>query len=77
MTIRIDAIDRTGLLSEITQVVAEQKVNILAASVSTIGATNAQVLATLAVSSISELARLMARIERVRGVRSVAREQRQ
>jgi GTP pyrophosphokinase len=77
VTIRIDAIDRTGLLSEITQVVAEQKVNILAASVATIGATNAQVLATLAVGSISELARLMARIERVRGVRSVAREQRQ
>ncbi|RLT23551.1 MAG: bifunctional (p)ppGpp synthetase/guanosine-3',5'-bis(diphosphate) 3'-pyrophosphohydrolase [Chloroflexi bacterium] len=77
VTIRIDAIDRTGLLSEITQVVAEQKVNILAASVATIGATNAQVLATLAVGSISELARLMARIERVRGVRSVSREQRQ
>ena len=77
VTIRIEAIDRTGLLSEITQVVAEQKVNILAASVATIGSTNAQVLATLAVGSISELARLMARIERIRGVRSVSREQRQ
>ena len=77
VTIRIEASDRTGLLSDITQVVAEQKVNILAASVGMTGAGNAEVLATLAVGSISELARLMARIERVRGVRSVAREQRQ
>jgi len=77
VTIRIEASDRTGLLSDITQVVAEQKVNILAASVGMTGSGNAEVFATLAVGSISELARLMARIERVRGVRSVAREQRQ
>jgi GTP pyrophosphokinase len=77
VTIRIEASDRTGLLSDITQVVAEQKVNILAASVGMSGAGNAEVLATLGVGSISELARLMARIERVRGVRSVSREQRQ
>ena len=77
VTIRIEASDRTGLLSDITQVVADQKVNILAASVGMTGSGNAEVLTTLAVGSISELARLMARIERIRGVRSVAREQRQ
>ena len=77
VTVRIDATDRTGLLSDITQVVAEQKVNILSATVGTTSGTNAEVLATLAVASISELARLMARIERIRGVRSVSREQRQ
>jgi len=77
VTIRIDATDRTGLLSDITQVVAEQKVNILSATVGTTSGTNAEVFATLAVASISELARLMARIERIRGVRSVSREQRQ
>jgi len=77
VTIRIEAADRTGLLSDITQVVAEQKVNILAASVGTTRSGNAEVLTTLAVGSISELARLMARIERVRGVRNVTREQRQ
>jgi GTP pyrophosphokinase len=77
VTIRIDATDRTGLLSDITQVVAEQKVNILSATVGTTNGTNAEVFATLAVASISELARLMARIERIRGVRSVSREQRQ
>ena len=77
VTIRIEALDRTGLLSDITQVVADQKVNILSATVGTTGSANAEVLATLAVGSISELARLMARLERVRGVRSVAREQRQ
>ena len=77
VTIRIEAGDRTGLLSEITQVVADQRVNILSASVQTSNASSAEVLTTLAVSSISELARLMARIERIRGVRSVSREQRQ
>ena len=77
VTIRIEGLDRTGLLTEITQVVAEQKVNILSATVQTTGQTNAEMLMTLAVGSISELARLMARLERVRGVRSVSREQRQ
>jgi len=77
VTIRIEAGDRTGLLSDITQVVADQRVNILSASVQTTSGSSAEVLTTLAVSSISELARLMARIERIRGVRSVSREQRQ
>ena len=77
VTIRIEGLDRTGLLTEITQVVAEQKVNILSATVQTTGQTNAEMLMTLAVGSISELARLMARLERVRGVRSVSREQHQ
>ena len=77
VTIRIEGLDRTGLLTEVTQVVAEQKVNILSATVQTTGQTNAEMLMTLAVGSISELARLMARLERVRGVRSVSREQHQ
>jgi len=77
VTIRVEGLDRTGLFSEITQVVAEQKVNILSATVQTTGQTNAEMLMTLAVGSISELARLMARLERVRGVRSVSREQHQ
>ena len=77
VTIRVEGLDRTGLLTEITQVVAEQKVNILSATVQTTGQMNAEMLMTLAVGSISELARLMARLERVRGIRSVSREQHQ
>ncbi len=47
IAIRIEAYDRTGLLSEITNVVAENKVNILAANVTTSPDHTATVRATL------------------------------
>jgi GTP pyrophosphokinase len=74
IAIRIEAYDRTGLLNDITQVVAENKVNILAASVHVNPDHTAVVTATLQVSSVAQLARVMGRIEQAKDVISVQRD---
>ena len=74
IAIRVEAYDRTGLLNDITQVVAENKVNIVAASVSVNPDHTANVVATLQVSSVAQLARVMSRIEQLKDVISVQRE---
>jgi len=74
IAIRVEAYDRTGLLNDITQVVAENKVNILAASVNVSSDHTAIVTATLQVSSVSQLARVMGRIENLKDVLSVQRD---
>ncbi len=74
IAIRVEAFDRTGLLSDITQVVAEAKVNILAASVNVMQDHMAVVIATLQVASVSQLARVMGRIEQLKDVISVQRD---
>ena len=74
IAIRVEAFDRTGLLSDITQVVAEAKVNIVAASVNVMQDHMAVVIATLQVASVSQLARVMGRIEQLKDVISVQRD---
>ncbi len=74
IAIRVEAYDRTGLLSDITQVVAENKVNILAASVHVSPDHTAIVAATLQVASVAQLARVMGRIEQLKDVISVQRD---
>ncbi|MEO8462797.1 MAG: bifunctional (p)ppGpp synthetase/guanosine-3',5'-bis(diphosphate) 3'-pyrophosphohydrolase, partial [Chloroflexota bacterium] len=74
IAIRIEAYDRTGLLSDITQVVAEAKVNILSASVSVGPDHVAIVSATLQVASVSQLARVFGRMEQLKDVLSVSRD---
>jgi GTP diphosphokinase / guanosine-3',5'-bis(diphosphate) 3'-diphosphatase len=74
ITIRVEAYDRTGLLNDITQVVAENKVNIVAASVNTNPDHTAVVTATLQVASVSQLARVMSRIEGLKDVINVQRD---
>jgi len=74
IAIRVEAYDRTGLLNDITQVVAENKVNIVAASVSVSPDHTAIVAATLQVASVSQLARVMSRIEQLKDVLSVQRD---
>ena len=74
IAIRIEAFDRTGLLSDITQVVAEAKVNIVAANVNVMQDHTAVVIATLQVASVSQLARVMGRIEQLKDVISVQRD---
>jgi GTP pyrophosphokinase len=76
ITVRIVAIDRPGLLNEITNVVAEYKVNIVAASVSTHPDGTATITATFTVTSLQQLSKVLAKIERVRDVTSVTREAR-
>ncbi len=74
IAIRVEAYDRTGLLSDITQVVAENKVNIVAAHVGVTPDHTAVVTATIQVSSVSQLARVMSRIETLKDVISVQRD---
>jgi GTP pyrophosphokinase len=74
IAIRVEAYDRTGLLSDITQVVAENKVNIVAAHVGVSQDHTAVVTATLQVHSVSQLARVMSRIENLKDVIQVQRD---
>ena len=74
IAVRVEAYDRTGLLNDITQVVAENKVNIVAASVNVNPDHTAVVAATLQVSSVAQLARVMGRIEQLKDVISVQRD---
>ena len=74
ISIRLEAYDRTGLLSDVTQVVAENKVNILAAQVAVTPDRTATVRATLEVASVAQLARVMSRLEQLKDVISVQRD---
>jgi guanosine-3',5'-bis(diphosphate) 3'-pyrophosphohydrolase len=74
ISIRVDAYDRSGLLNDITQIVAGEKVNIVAAAVHTSPDHTATVTATIQVSSVAQLAGVMSRIEQVRDVTSVQRD---
>jgi GTP pyrophosphokinase len=74
IAIRVEAYDRTGLLNDITQVVAEAKVNILAADVAVGPDHVAIVRATIQVASVSQLAKVLARIEQLKDVISVSRD---
>jgi GTP pyrophosphokinase len=74
IAIRVEAYDRTGLLSDITQVVAENKVNIVSASVGVTPDHTAVVTATLQVQSVSQLARVMSRLENLKDVVNVQRD---
>jgi guanosine-3',5'-bis(diphosphate) 3'-pyrophosphohydrolase len=74
IAIRVEAYDRTGLLSDISQIVAEHKVNILAAQVAVTSDHTAVVTATLQVASVSQLAKVMSRIETLKDVISVQRD---
>ncbi|HEX7492256.1 MAG TPA: bifunctional (p)ppGpp synthetase/guanosine-3',5'-bis(diphosphate) 3'-pyrophosphohydrolase [Candidatus Limnocylindrales bacterium] len=74
ISIRLEAYDRTGLLSDVTQVVAENKVNILSANVSVTPDRTAVVRATLEVASVAQLARVMSRLEQLKDVISVQRD---
>ena len=75
IAIRVEAYDRTGLLSDISNVVSESKINILAAHVSVHGDGKATVTATLQVTSVAQLARVMQRLGQLRDVTSVQRDQ--
>jgi GTP pyrophosphokinase len=74
IAILIEAYDRTGLLSDISNVVANDKINIVAASVAVHKDHRATVQATLEVSSVAQLSRVMAHLEQLKDVYSVERD---
>ena len=59
ISVRITALDRPGLLNEVTNVVAEYKVNIVAASVATHPDGTAMITATFKVTSLQQLAKVL------------------
>jgi GTP diphosphokinase / guanosine-3',5'-bis(diphosphate) 3'-diphosphatase len=74
VSIKVEAWDRTGLLRDIATVVAEQRVNMSAASVHVYDDKTAVVSATVEIDSLSQLSRLLEKLEQVRDVHTVARE---
>ena len=67
---------KAGRRIEVTNVVAEYKVNIVAASVATHADGTATITATFKVTSLQQLAKVLTKIERLRDVTSVTREAR-
>jgi len=74
IAVRVEAFDRTGLLSDVTQVMAENRVNILAANVGVNPDHTAVLSMTLQVASVAQLAKVLARVEQLKDVISVQRD---
>jgi len=74
IAVRVEAYDRTGLLSDITQVMAENRVNILAANVGVNPDHTAIVAMTIQVASVAQLAKVLSRVEQLKDVLSVQRD---
>jgi len=74
VAIKIEAWDRDGLLHDVSAVVAEQRVNILAANVRVNPDKTATITATLEIRGVNQLSQIMAKIEGVKDVYSVVRD---
>jgi GTP diphosphokinase / guanosine-3',5'-bis(diphosphate) 3'-diphosphatase len=74
--IRIEAADREGLLRDVAALVAEEKINVAAASVETNRKDRSAVIrVTLEVTDVKQLSRILAKIEnKIKEVRSVRRD---
>ncbi|MHB1131869.1 MAG: RelA/SpoT family protein [Chloroflexota bacterium] len=73
VTVRIEALDREGLLRDVATVVAESKLSMVAASAQVHDDGTATIISTVQVSSIDKLSNLMAKLEGVRDIFSVRR----
>lgn len=74
VAIRIEAFDRSGLLRDITSVVADLGINMSAATVSTSADHAADIVATVGIRSVTQLAALFAKLQNIRDVLDVRRE---
>ncbi|MGI8552139.1 MAG: RelA/SpoT family protein [Dehalococcoidia bacterium] len=73
VAVRIDAHDRVGLLRDVSQLIADEKVNMTGVSTQEHGDHTTSVYLTLETSGIAQLTRLLTRIEMVRGVMAAIR----
>ena len=73
VTVRIEALDREGLLRDVATVVAEAKLNVVSANAQVHDDRTATIISTVHVSSIDHLTRLMAKLEAIKDVYSVQR----
>jgi GTP pyrophosphokinase len=72
--VRIEAFDRAGLLRDIASIVADEGINMSAASVRTHGDNTATIRATLQIKDIQQLRNVLSRLEGFRDVLEVRRE---
>ena len=73
VTIQIEALDRVGLVRDVSTVVAEEKINIANMNVTEHDDRTTSILLTLETKGLSQLSRLLNRIGSVRGVHLVNR----
>ncbi len=73
VSIKVEAWDRVGLIRDITTVVAEEKVNIAAVSLTNNDDHTTSTLLTLETGGLAQLSRLLKKIEAVKGVISITR----
>ena len=73
VTVQIEAWDRVGLIRDITTIIAEEKVNITAASTANHDDNTITLHFTLETTGLAHLSQLLVKIEGVRGVISVTR----
>jgi len=71
--VRVDAWDRVGLMRDVTTMVAEERVNIVAANLVNGEDQTIAVFLTLEIGDLAQLSRLLSKVEGVRGVTGVAR----
>jgi GTP pyrophosphokinase len=75
VTIRVEAYDREGLLRDVTTIVAEEKLNIIGASVHVNQAERtATILATVELAGLHQLSRLLLKLEKIKDVINVSRD---
>ncbi|MFH1087562.1 MAG: TGS domain-containing protein, partial [Chloroflexota bacterium] len=72
-SVQVDAVDRVGLIRDITMVVAEDKVNIAEFSTSSHSGDDISLKLTLEVRNLEQLSRILFKIQNIRGVRSAER----
>jgi GTP pyrophosphokinase len=71
--IRVEAWDRVGLLRDVTALVSDEKINIVAVSLDEQGDDKLSVFVTMEISNIGQLGRLFSKLEGVQGVTNVTR----
>jgi GTP pyrophosphokinase len=71
--VRIEALDRVGLLRDISAIVAEERVNIAAVNTTNHDDQTTSIFLTLETKGIGQLSRLLSKLDGVRGVISVSR----
>ncbi|MFC1958368.1 RelA/SpoT family protein [Chloroflexota bacterium] len=71
--IQVQAWDKVGLMRDITTLVAEEKINIVAVSLTNNDDRSISIFITLETANLAQLSRLLVKIEGIRGVISAAR----
>ncbi|MBN2238166.1 MAG: bifunctional (p)ppGpp synthetase/guanosine-3',5'-bis(diphosphate) 3'-pyrophosphohydrolase [Dehalococcoidales bacterium] len=71
--IKVEAMDRVGLMRDVSAIVAEEKINIAAVSLTNNDDNTISIFFALEAANLAQLSRLLVRIEGIRGVTSAGR----